>query len=110
MHCFALFITNITASFLKTSHDLYSSDNKVLIHRIRHVLRLKPDDTCIFFDVDGQSAQKWLLALEGDSLVACAGPEGDLTTDEKLFLKERGFLFCALTPTVLRAVHTKRLL
>ncbi len=35
--------------------------------------------------------------------MAVIGPEGDLTKEEKAYLKEQGFLFCALTPTVLRA-------
>lgn len=37
------------------------------------------------------------------AIIACAGPEGDLTYEEKMQLTEDGFAFCALTPTVLRA-------
>ncbi len=42
-------------------------------------------------------------AQNSDALVICSGPEGDLTCEEKRMLADANFLFCALTPTVLRA-------
>lgn len=43
----------------------------------------------------GNKAQK--------EMVFMIGPEGDLTTQEKKLLREQGFIFCALTQTILRA-------
>jgi 16S rRNA U1498 N3-methylase RsmE len=37
------------------------------------------------------------------------GPEGDLAATEKTELKRAQFTFCALTPTVLRAVDAIRI-
>ena len=31
------------------------------------------------------------------------GPEGDLTHEEKQFVDDHGFIFCKLTPTIMRA-------
>ena len=42
------------------------------------------------------------VVLDGP-LYGCVGPEGDLTQEEKDYLKQQGFVFCRLTPTVLRA-------
>jgi 16S rRNA (uracil1498-N3)-methyltransferase len=36
-------------------------------------------------------------------LMVMVGPEGDLTPPEKEMVKAAGFIFCALTPTILRA-------
>lgn len=36
-------------------------------------------------------------------LMVMVGPEGDLTPQEKEMVKAAGFIFCALTPTILRA-------
>ena len=38
-----------------------------------------------------------------EPIYGSVGPEGDLTLEEKAYLKQLGFVFCALTPTVLRA-------
>jgi len=58
----------------------------------------------ICFDVNGMSLSKLFLQVEQPpSLIGCVGPEGDFTSDEREYLRGQGFLFCALTPTVLRA-------
>lgn len=46
-----------------------------------------------------------LLLKSYEHLVLMIGPEGDLTGDEKEFLKKQNFAFCALTPTILRSVQ-----
>lgn len=44
-------------------------------------------------------------AKDDDAYLLMVGPEGDLTQHEKKLLQENDFVFCALTPTVLRSVH-----
>jgi 16S rRNA (uracil1498-N3)-methyltransferase len=59
----------------------------------------------IFFDPDGEKLMvvlELLVKTEG-STVLFVGPEGDLTDQEKVLIKQQGFIFCALTPTILRA-------
>ncbi len=64
----------------------------------------KPQTTKIFFDPAGKHLKEIVALCEKQhALIACAGPEGDLTYEEKRLLEDQGFLFCALTPTVLRA-------
>lgn len=60
----------------------------------------------IFFDPTGLPLSEVIALVERQKhqhIIACAGPEGDLTPDEKMMLDDRGFVRCALTPTVLRA-------
>lgn len=60
----------------------------------------------LFFDPSGMPLREAISLIEGQKMqeiVACAGPEGDLTYEEKLMLTDHGFIFCALTPTILRA-------
>ena len=38
-----------------------------------------------------------------NNIVLMVGPEGDLMGDEKAYLNGNGFVFCQLTPTILRA-------
>lgn len=59
----------------------------------------------IFFDPDGQPLLTVMqqTVKSGGASVLLVGPEGDLTDAEKEFIKSRGFVFCALTPTILRA-------
>ncbi len=58
-----------------------------------------------FFDPAGLPMQEILKNrfTQGDEITLMIGPEGDLTPQEKELLKSKGFIFCALTPTVLRA-------
>ena len=65
-----------------------------------------PTVTKLFFDPAGILLKEALIYIEqkrSDEIVACVGPEGDLTYEEKLKLTDQGFIFCALTPTILRA-------
>lgn len=65
-----------------------------------------PSTTKIFFDPSGLPLKEVLGLIERQKsaeIIACAGPEGDLTYEEKLKLNDQGFIFCALTPTILRA-------
>lgn len=60
----------------------------------------------IFFDPNGNSLLDTLNTLtkkRPETIVAMVGPEGDVTDEEKNQLKEKGFVFCSLTPTILRA-------
>lgn len=59
----------------------------------------------IFFDPDGEklmAVMERLVKSHGET-VLFVGPEGDLTDTEKELIKSKGFIFCALTPTILRA-------
>lgn len=65
-----------------------------------------PDTIKIFFDPEGLPLYQVIETMKqkkGSTIIACAGPEGDLTYEEKLMLNDQGFLFCALTPSILRA-------
>jgi len=58
----------------------------------------------VFFDPAGIPLPQVLVLIEHhQEIIACAGPEGDLSYEEKLLLTDQGFVFCALTPTILRA-------
>ena len=58
----------------------------------------------IFFDPAGSPIEKLLPDLKGIKEITLAiGPEGDLTSEEKELLKQSGFIFTRLTPTILRA-------
>jgi 16S rRNA (uracil1498-N3)-methyltransferase len=59
----------------------------------------------VFFDPDGQPllvVMQQVATREGET-VLLVGPEGDLTDKEKEFISRQGFVFCALTKTVLRS-------
>lgn len=59
----------------------------------------------IFFDPNGIWLPMFLNEYSKSSTDFCLmiGPEGDLTPDEKQLLKSKDFIFCRLTPTILRA-------
>ena len=60
----------------------------------------------IFFDPEGNNAFDVMQAMRNTKtcdIVLLIGPEGDLHQKEKELVKKEGFLFCALTPTVIRA-------
>lgn len=58
----------------------------------------------IFFDPSGSEVSHILTKVKDvQNLLILIGPEGDLTHEEKKRLIENDFLFCALTPTILRA-------
>ena len=60
----------------------------------------------IFFDPDGCRLANVITSVNtslSTHIVLLIGPEGDLTSDEKAFINSNGFVFCQLTPTILRA-------
>ena len=62
----------------------------------------------LFFDPDGKPMHEILDALhqqKPDAITVLIGPEGDLTQEEKDLLANEQWIFCALTPTVLRSVQ-----
>ncbi len=66
----------------------------------------------VYFDVDGQPCMnviESIVAQKSQELILMAGPEGDLTADEKQIVQNAGFQFCALTPTILRAASAVQL-
>lgn len=67
---------------------------------------LPADATKIFFDPEGCCISNVVSSVQtsmNTRLVLCVGPEGDLTAEEKMYLDEHSFIFCHLTPTILRA-------
>lgn len=69
--------------------------------------------TCkIFFDPAGIPLSECLKQIKDakpKQIVLAIGPEGDLMAAEKDQMRRKGFTFCALTPTVLRACQAAAL-
>lgn len=66
----------------------------------------------IFFDPAGQAfftVMSLLAHHKPEHVVLLIGPEGDLTVEEKKMAQQSGFIFCALTPTVIRAAQAAAL-
>lgn len=62
----------------------------------------------IFFDPQGKSFFDVMNVLHNNhpkDIVLLVGPEGDLSLEEKKMVRENNFIFCALTPTIMRAVQ-----
>ena len=60
----------------------------------------------IFFDPKGCALNDAITSINtsmSNNIVLMVGPEGDLMGDEKAYLNGNGFVFCQLTPTILRA-------
>lgn len=60
----------------------------------------------LFFDAAGIPCNMMVTELPKEKkyeFICLIGPEGDMTSQEKESLKDAGFVFCALTPTILRA-------
>lgn len=60
----------------------------------------------IFFDAEGEPLKDYLdrVPFSREKHFLClVGPEGDLTAEEKQAVKDAGFTFVKLTPTVLRS-------
>lgn len=69
---------------------------------LEEALQKTTEHTRIFADVSGGSLKE-VITQKSDSFCLLVGPEGDLTNDEKELLKEHTFIFCHLTPTILRS-------
>lgn len=66
----------------------------------------------IFFDPEGNTFFSVMSTLHGnqpENIVLLIGPEGDLSAEEKKMVLTKGFIFCALTPTIVRAVQAAAL-
>jgi 16S rRNA (uracil1498-N3)-methyltransferase len=75
-----------------------------VLHRITELTTWHATGEKIFFDPEGTPLKEVLGTLKAAGpIYGMTGPEGDLTEEEKSYLHEQGFVFCALTPTVLRA-------
>lgn len=59
--------------------------------------------TKLFCDPAGIPLLRALESVDASAITVLIGPEGDLTEQEKQMLIQHGVVFCALTPTVLRA-------
>jgi len=60
----------------------------------------------IFFDPEGCPLCDVIRSVQFEiieRIVLLIGPEGDLTIDEKCQVRQNNFIFCRLTPTILRA-------
>lgn len=77
-----------------------------IINPVRHLAEIFFADYTLFFDPDGQSAFEILetIRTKKPAVISCLiGPEGDLSQAEKELLRDKNIVFCALTPTILRA-------
>jgi 16S rRNA (uracil1498-N3)-methyltransferase len=66
----------------------------------------------IFFDYQGNTLPELLSNHKmgaAENFVLLIGPEGDLIKEEKQLVAQAGFIFCVLTPTVLRSVQAASL-
>lgn len=60
----------------------------------------------VFFDAEGENLDDVVKNINPKinlHINLMIGPEGDLTENEKILLKEYNFIFCKLTPTILRS-------
>ncbi len=73
------------------------------IHPVGELVSWQAEGQKIFFDSEGKPLKEVLSLSSEGPWYGCVGPEGDLLQEEKEYLKEQGFVFCRLTPTVLRA-------
>ena len=70
------------------------------------LITLGPTTPRFYFDPDGQSLFPIFQELKdknAQEIVLMIGPEADLTTEEKKLVQKHNFIFCRLTPTILRA-------
>ena len=66
----------------------------------------------LFFDPAGKKFFDVIQTLHGDKperVVLFVGPEGDLSLEEKKMVQAHNFIFCALTPTIMRAAQAAAL-
>ena len=62
----------------------------------------------IFFDPEGRKIFDVMGELHGkqpEHVLLLVGPEGDLNLEEKKMVQANNFIFCALTPTIMRAMQ-----
>jgi 16S rRNA (uracil1498-N3)-methyltransferase len=79
---------------------------------IEAALKKYDADAKIFFDPAGKrfvEVMEILWNKKPQNVVLLIGPEGDLNADEKKIVQMNDFIFCALTPTIVRAVQAATL-
>jgi len=62
----------------------------------------------IFFDPKGRKffdVMQTLHSAQPEHVLLLVGPEGDLNLEEKKMVQTNNFIFCALTPTIMRATQ-----
>jgi len=70
------------------------------------VSSLDNESVNIFFDAEGKKVSEVIKTVEKKSFTninLMIGPEGDLTEEEKGIIRDNKFIYCKLTPTILRA-------
>lgn len=68
--------------------------------------------TKLFFDPEGKKffdVMDSLYHTKVEHILLLVGPEGDLHEEEKKMIQTHNFIFCALTPTILRATQAAAL-
>lgn len=66
----------------------------------------------IFFDPEGKNlfdVMHKVRDTKTKDIALLVGPEGDLNVEEKKLVEKNNFIFCALTPTIMRAVQAASL-
>lgn len=66
----------------------------------------------LFFDPEGElffDVMQTVHNSQPEHVLLLVGPEGDLSLEEKKIVRTNGFIFCALTPTIMRAVQAAAL-
>jgi len=72
----------------------------------------KDVSTKIFFDPQGEemfTVMQSVYSAQPEHILLLVGPEGDLKIEEKEMIQINNFIFCALTPTVIRAAQAASL-
>jgi len=75
------------------------------LHEYVHNAKLE-NSIYIFFDPEGEDLDTVIQKINTKSyenINLMIGPEGDLANEEKNMVQNKGFIFCKLTPTVLRS-------
>ncbi len=66
----------------------------------------------LFFDPAGKKLYDVMTLIQAEKtrkILLLVGPEGDLSLEEKELVRKKAFIFCALTPTVIRAFQAASL-
>jgi len=69
-------------------------------------VNVEKKSVCIFFDPQGENLETVIQKINIQpfkKINLMIGPEGDLAKEEKNMIKNKGFIFCRLTPTILRS-------
>ncbi len=79
---------------------------------LQEALKKYDNWTKLFFDPQGThlfDVMQTLRDTKPEHIALLVGPEGDLTVEEKRIVRENNFMFCSLTPTIVRAVQATTL-